>query len=54
MCSLTEEQLKKERDEVLGACQEDIRDLAPLMEAVLSQERLCVVGSEGKLGIALE
>ena len=49
MCSLTEEQLKKERDEVLGACQEDIRDLAPLMEAVLSQERLCVVGSEGKL-----
>ena len=49
MCGLTEAQILREREEVLGATQEDIRDLAPLMEAVLSQERLCVVGSEGKL-----
>lgn len=42
-------QLQKERDEVLSAGEADIRALAPLVEAVLEQGYLCVVGNEDRL-----
>ena len=38
--------MQKERDEILNATDEDIRALAPLIEAVLSDQQICVVGSE--------
>ena len=44
--NVTEEMLQKERDEILGAQKEDIQALAALVEAVLSDEQICVVGSE--------
>ena len=45
-CGITEEMAQKERDEILQANESDIQALAPLIEAVLSNEAVCVVGSE--------
>ena len=45
----TEEMIQKERDQILNAQVEDIRALAPLIEEVLSQNQICVVGSEGEI-----
>ena len=46
---VTEEMLQKERDEILNARPEDIRALTPMIEAVLSDREICVVGSESML-----
>jgi len=46
---LTEADFQKERDEVLGAVQEDIRALEPLIASVLSEENICVIGNETML-----
>ena len=43
---VTEEMLQKERDQILGAQKEDIQALAAFVAAVLSDEQICVVGSE--------
>ena len=45
-CGITEEMAQKERDEILSATEKDIQKLAPLIEAVLSNDAICVVGSE--------
>lgn len=49
LCGLTLEALQEERDQVLAATQEDIRGLAPLVQAALEQNCLCVLGNEEKL-----
>lgn len=41
--------VQKERDEILNATDEDIRALAPLIEAVLSDANFCVVGNENNI-----
>ncbi len=46
---ITREDLQKERDEILDAQPEDIRKLADLIDAVVKQGYLCVVGSESAL-----
>ena len=46
---VTEEELKKERMEILNATVEDIRALADLVDCVVKQQRICVVGSEEKI-----
>ena len=46
LSGITQEMLQKERDEVLSATSEDIRRLAPLVREVMSQDNICVVGSE--------
>ncbi len=46
---ITEEQLQKERDEMLATTAEDIRALADLTDAALAQGYLCVVGSESAI-----
>ena len=38
--------LQKERDQILNATVEDIHALAPIIEAVLADDQICVVGSE--------
>ena len=43
---LTLEMLQKERDQILNATVEDIHALAPIIEAVLTDDQICVVGSE--------
>ncbi|MGI6069029.1 MAG: insulinase family protein [Blautia sp.] len=46
---ITPEMVQKERDQILNATAEDIRALAPLMEAILAKEQICVVGGEEAL-----
>lgn len=46
---MTQADIQKERDEVLGASQEDIRALKPLIASVLAEENICVIGNERML-----
>ncbi len=46
---LTLEELQEERDEILGATDENIRALADLVQAVLSDGNLCVIGNENNI-----
>lgn len=43
------EDLQRERDEVIGATQEDIRGLKDLVAAVLEDQNFCVIGNEDVL-----
>ncbi len=43
------EQAQKERDEILQATPEDIRALSELVQSILDDDALCVVGNEGKI-----
>ena len=45
-CGVSEEMIQKERDQILNAQAEDIHALAPIIAAILSDDALCVVGSE--------
>lgn len=49
MNKVSAEMIQKERMEILGAAQEDIRDLAKVAEAVLANEQICVIGNEAKI-----
>ena len=44
-----EEELQEERNQILTAQPEDIQALGDLVEAVLKQRNICVVGSESAL-----
>ncbi len=46
---ITEEMMQSERDEILSAGPEQIRALAQAVEAVIQQEQICVIGSEGAI-----
>jgi len=46
---LTLEELQEERDEILGATDEDIRKLAEPIQAVLSDACICVIGNENNI-----
>lgn len=46
---LKEEDVQKQRDEVLHATKEDIRKLADIVKAVMDCGNLCVIGSESKI-----
>ena len=48
-CGITDADIQKERDEVITASEKDIQKLADLVEAVLSQKHLCVIGNEEKI-----
>ena len=45
----TYEDIQRERDEVLHAGEENIRDMARYVEAVLKQNLFCVLGGEEKV-----
>ena len=47
--NLTLEELQAERDEILQATDEDIRALADLVESVLADGNLCVIGNENNI-----
>ena len=49
LMKVTDEDFKREREEVINATEDDIRKLADAMEAVLSQEYFCVIGNEEKI-----
>ena len=46
---ITEEQLQKERDEMLTCTAADINALAPAIREVLSQDNLCVLGAQSAI-----
>ena len=46
---VTEEMIRKERLEVLRATQQDIRNLADIVEKVLQADQICVIGNEDKI-----
>ena len=49
LCCITEEDLKRERMEVLTADQDSIRALAGQVSALLSSDCICVIGNERKI-----
>ncbi len=49
MKGITDEMLQRERDQILNATPEDIRGLADLVQAVLDQNCLCVIGNEDNI-----
>ena len=49
MTGLTVAMLQKERDEVLGATAEDIRELSAYISAFMEEDFLCVVGNANKI-----
>lgn len=46
---VTHDDLQRERDEILGATQEDIRAAGELIRAAMAENCLCVVGGEEKI-----
>ena len=54
MTGLTMDIIQKDRDELLGATAQTIRDLAPLIEAVMDTKAYCVVGCEEKIRAAAD
>ena len=54
LSGVTNEMLKKEREEILDAGQEDIRALAEIVEAVLRTESICAIGNEEKVKMDAE
>lgn len=48
LTNISYEELQRERNEVLDAQPENIKNLAVLIEAVLAQDALCVIGCRGK------
>ena len=51
---VTDEDLQKERDQILDARPEDIRALAPLLRAALSDGAKCAIGNETQIRAAAE
>ena len=49
MNHVTEEMIRKEREEILNAGQEEIRALADVVAAMLAADQLCVIRSEEKI-----
>ena len=49
LTDITFEQIQKERDEVLSADCEQVREAAKMVSAVLSDGYICAIGSEGKV-----
>lgn len=45
----TQEDIQKQRDEILNVTQEDIRNLEDIVKAILDCENLCVIGNEKKI-----
>ncbi|NBH15043.1 insulinase family protein [Lachnospiraceae bacterium] len=49
LTGLTERMLQEEREEILNASPQDIRQLSGIVRAVLKEEAICVIGNEKKL-----
>lgn len=49
LTGVTYDMIQKERQQILNATQEDIRALSGIVEAILKEDALCVIGNEEKL-----
>ena len=54
MNHVSEDMIRREREEILTADQEDIRALAGVVQALLNADMLCVIGGEDKIEAAKE
>ena len=54
LSGVSELDLQRERDQILSATVEDIRDLKDIVKAVLDAKQICVIGNEGKIEAAKE
>ena len=52
LMELTDEDLQRERDEVLGSTVESIRTLAPYVEAATAGGIICAIGGESRIDAA--
>ncbi len=49
LSNLTEDDIQKERDEVLGTTIDDLRKLGPIIRDALKGDQYCMIGNENKL-----
>ena len=49
MSGISEEYLQNIRNQVLEVTQEDIRSLAPIIQALLEEKKICVIGNDKKI-----
>lgn len=49
MTGMTQEDLQKQRNEILGVTKEDIRGLADIIKSILDANNICVIGNENKI-----
>ncbi|MCR5055020.1 MAG: insulinase family protein [Lachnospiraceae bacterium] len=49
LTDITMDTLQKERDEVIGATEDDIRSLADMVTDTMAQSHMCVIGNENKI-----
>ena len=49
LSGITEEDLRRERDEIRNATIEDIRKLADLIRSILDADHICVIGNETRV-----
>lgn len=49
LCGRTDEDMQKIREEILACTQDDIRALAPYLDAMMEDQCICVIGSEQKI-----
>ncbi|PXV93737.1 hypothetical protein C8E03_102512 [Lachnotalea glycerini] len=49
LSKLTFDKIQKDRNQILNATVEDIRELSKIVEAVLTEDAICVIGNEEKL-----
>ncbi len=49
LSGITEEDLRRERDEIRNVSNEDIRGLADLIQSILDADHICVIGNESKV-----
>lgn len=49
LAGITEEELQKERDEVLNVTIEEIRELHKLIQSIIDAGNICVIGNESKI-----
>lgn len=49
ICNVTQEDIQRERDELLSTTNQDIRNYAEMIKAGMNENYCCVVGNEGKI-----
>ncbi|BCN32314.1 insulinase family protein [Anaeromicropila herbilytica] len=49
LSGMTMEDIQKDRDQILSATEEDIRNLAELVKSILHDNNICVIGNETKI-----
>ncbi|HAK44276.1 MAG TPA: hypothetical protein DCM59_18290, partial [Clostridium sp.] len=49
ICNVTQEDIQREKDELLSTTNQDIRNYAEIIKAGMHENYCCVVGNEGKI-----